>query len=466
VAPNVARMSEQKVQRAIRLYERMLEADESTAVEMRDALAAASRERGLLYGDRFISTILRPRFISEKTAKQAHLLGARFHYGLSRLMPVLARDRELLGDLGIHGALADLTMASPRSADTLWFNRLDGFVDRGVIRLVEFNVDSPGGAAFVEVLGDVMRKLPLFRAFSRQVPMVRRRSIPLMRRCAQQALAQRYGSVPKKPLLAIVDWSDVATTREFQIIADDFARHGMQTIVADPRELDIVRGRLCAAGRPLDLIVKRVLVTDLAQRPDDCRTLVRALRDDLVCCLNPLASQAVTTKNLLALFYEGRLDAWLTAGEREAWRRHLPWTVRVREGRVPTTIGRGRSRNTIDLMEHLAQHRDQLVLKPADAYGAEGIVLGWHCQQGEWDAHLQRVLRAGDYVAQERVAIPTERFPDADEGRLRYRIMHTEISPYTFYPRSTSECLARLSGSDFMNVKSGGGVVPTFIVRD
>jgi hypothetical protein len=68
-------------------------------------------------------------------------------------------------------------------------------------------------------------------------------------------------------------------------------------------------------------------------------------------------------------------------------------------------------------------------------------------------------------VVQERIAIPLEEYPDADEGSLRYRTMRTEISPYTFHPRTTAEVLARLSSNDLMNVKTGGGVVTTYVVR-
>ncbi len=64
-------------------------------------------------------------------------------------------------------------------------SNMDGFLDRGVVRLVEFNVDSPGGAAFVDGMADGFRELPIFRAFTRDFHVWRRPSVPAIRRATE-----------------------------------------------------------------------------------------------------------------------------------------------------------------------------------------------------------------------------------------------------------------------------------------
>ncbi|MBM3462017.1 MAG: hypothetical protein FJX76_07950 [Armatimonadetes bacterium] len=438
-----------RLKTAIERWNRLLEND-ALLRETRDQFMAGVRAHGLVYGDRVISTVLRPRFVGEATWKQAAEVGASFHRALARLQRLLRQDAGMLKALGIRGRLAELVGMPQRGADDLWFTRLDGFVDRGVLRLVEFNVDSPGGAAFVDAMARVFAGLEVFRRFTRDVGLSRRPSIPWIRRCVARLAPAR---------VAIIDWREVATRREFQLIAEDLRGHGFDTVIADPRDVEIKRGRAVVEGKPVDVVLKRVLVTDLEQRYDEVKTFLRAIREGLIYCLNPPACQAVTTKSLLALFHEGMLAAHLTRAQHEAWRRHVPWTARVREGRVPW---RGRS---VDLISLAVSRRERLVLKPSDAYGAEGIVLGWRCSQSEWENALCDALKS-EFVVQERVAIPLEEFPDADEGTLRLRPMHTELSPYTFHPQSTAECLSRLSASDFLNVKTGGGVVPTYVLRD
>ncbi|NDD29317.1 MAG: hypothetical protein EB084_13725 [Proteobacteria bacterium] len=441
------------VERAVSLWNQLLEAPH-VAEQTHEALMRGIDARGLRYGTRPISTFLRPRFISSEVWRQCERAGAWFHVSLARLMPLLAADRAILDDLGIHDGLADLVHACA-SPSPLSFLRLDGFMDDGVLRLVEFNADSPGGAAFVDGLDEVYRSLPIFQAFSRQVALRRRPSLPLIWRAVESAA--RFFRIAQ-PRVAIVDWREVATVNEFHIIAADLERHGIAATVCDPREIELRGDVVMAAGSPVDIVLKRVLVTDLAARPDDSAALVEALRRRLVVALNPVAVQAVTTKNLLALFWEGRFDRILSARARAVWKRHIPLTLRVRDGAFE------RDGRKEDIGPWILANRERLVLKPSDAWGADGVRLGWTCTDGEWSSALAEALRVGDHVVQERVAIPLERYPELDEGVLRHRDMRTEISPYTFSPRTSGEVLARLSANDLMNVKTGGGVVATYVV--
>jgi len=446
-------MPQRLARRAIAHWNQLLEED-GLALRTHDALMAAARERGLYYGDRPISTFLRPRFVEPDTWAQAARLGRSFHRGLQRVMHAIRDDPAMLAAAGIHGRLQELVRMPQRGADDLWFLRLDGFLDRHMVRLVEFNVDSPGGAAFVDGWADALQDTEIFRRFRRRFRLRRRPNLPTMRRCFTEALARHGGSS-----VAIVDWREVATVGEFEIIRDDLARHGVKAIVADPRDFRLKGGRAMVGDVAVDLVVKRVLVTDLAARGAETPVFLDAVRRGLVTCINPMACQAVTTKALLAMFGEGLLDHYLTPAMRALWRDHVPWTVRVRDGRVR------RGDRTVDLLRHAARNRERLVLKPSDAYGAEGIVLGWHCDDAAWSRALDGAL-GGDFVLQERVAIPSEDFPDAEDGSLRYRRMHVEISPYTYLDGVTCELLSRLSASDFLNVKAGGGVVATYLVVD
>ncbi len=444
------------VQRAITTWNRILEHGDN-ALQMRQELMEGVREHGLMYGSRPISTFLRPRFIDVTTWQQARRVGARIHVGLSRMMKSLACDPATLELLGIRDRLADIVRDSGAVDENLYFVRLDGFLEAGVLRFVEFNADSPGGAAFVDIFADVYAKLPVFREFASAVPLWRRPSIPMM--VAAVARAAR-GCGRQDPRVAVVDWAEVATVNEFHIIARELERNGFPTVVCDPREMEICGDRLTVRGLPVDILIKRVLVTDLATRHEDSAVLCEALRRRLVVSLNPPACQAVTPKSLFALFWEGRFDGVLGERARAVWERHLPLTMRVREAKVRY------KGDQIDVVSYVAANRERLVLKPADGWGADGVLLGWKATESQWREAVQKALLAGDHVAQERIAIPLEDFPDADEGALRYRTMRTEVSPYTFYPGTVCECLARLSTNDLMNVKTGGGVVTTYVVAD
>ena len=57
-----------------------------------------------------------------------------------------------------------------------------------------------------------------------------------------------WGGTPAPPTIAIVDWRDVPTWTEFEILRDAFVAAGVPTIVCDPRELVFERRHAHRAG--------------------------------------------------------------------------------------------------------------------------------------------------------------------------------------------------------------------------
>src|SRR5262249_35231265 len=95
-------------------------------------------------------------------------------------------------------------------------------------------------------------------------------------------------------------------------------------------------------------------------------------------------------------------------GERESIRRHVPWTALVRERRA------GHHGQEIDLVPYVRRHR--------------------------------------------------ELFPACVDGRVEMRDMLVDFAPYLFRGRLAG-FLTRLSATGLANVTSGGGQVPSFVVK-
>ena len=71
-------MAASTIRRAIARWNKILERDEAATVETRARLMQAVEQRGLKYGDRPISTFLRPRFVDAKLA-DADRITLRYH---------------------------------------------------------------------------------------------------------------------------------------------------------------------------------------------------------------------------------------------------------------------------------------------------------------------------------------------------------------------------------------------------
>ena len=160
----------------------------------------------------------------------------------------------------------------------------------------------------------------------------------------------------------------------------------------------------------------------------------------------------MTNEKYAHLFSENELKA-ITA--------HIPWT---RTFRAEKTINNG---ETIDLVEWTRANKSKLVLKPNDDYGGHGIYIGWISDEAEWNEAIKVALENGDYLVQERVKTSKEVFPMlfGNLGEVKMVEQLVDLDPLLFDGKVGS-AFTRLSSSELANVSSGGGMVPTFIIKE
>ena len=269
------------------------------------------------------------------------------------------------------------------------------------------------------------------------------------------------GGTARPPTMAIVDWRDVPTWTEFEILRDAFSAAGVPTIVCDPRELVFANGALSAQGTRIDLVYRRVLVNDILAKPLECRALVDACAARAVCMANSFRCKLAHKKAFFAVLTDPTHESLFSTSERTVIQAHIPWT-RVLDD-VETHKGDWRG----DLMALARAWREHLVLKPNDEYGGKGVNLGWEMTEGQWDSALESALEDpyGTWIVQERIPVRREVFPQFDAtGRITMTDMLVDLAPYLFRGRMGGY-LTRLSATGLANVTSGGGQVPAFVVE-
>ena len=136
--------------------------------------------------------------------------------------------------------------------------------------------------------------------------------------------------------MAIVDWREVPTWTEFEILRDAFEAAGVPTIVCDPRDLAFDSGALRVEGRRIDLLYRRVLVNDIVARRDECRALVDAYAAGVVCMANTLRCKIPHKKAFFAILTDERFDPIVAFGENAAEPHHEPGHRMLEEGDVVT----------------------------------------------------------------------------------------------------------------------------------
>ena len=372
-------------------------------------------------------------------------------------------DPEILAQFRLLDWEAELIEADPGFGSPSPTSRLDAFFDPGrrTLRFTEYNAETPAGGAYNDVLSETFFGLPVTRGFIRGWdvrPLPARHGVlhALLDAWRQWSAARGRTGLPR---IAILDWAEVPTRNEFVLFQDYFRRQGLECEIVDPRHAEYAGGRLTIGGHPVDLIYKRVLLSELVERGGVDHPVLRAFRDGQVCMVNPPACKILHKKSSLAVLSDERNARFFADDELEAIRQHIPWTRVVEERR--TTHGGAE----IDLVEWSARNREQLVLKPHDEYGGKGIVLGWEVTDAEWSDALKLALRE-PYIVQQRIELPSEPYPSLVDGKVVIADRMVDTAPYATYGAYIDGCLSRLSTAALLNVTAGGGSqTPTFVVE-
>jgi hypothetical protein len=378
-----------------------------------------------------------------------------------RVVRAARESAAVFGQLGLDEAETRLVRIDPGYPTSSTASRLDAFLLPDSLHFAEYNAESPAGLAYTQRLCELFDALPIMERF-REGRRVRFNPTIAPMLDALMASYREWGGTAVPPTIAIVDWRDVPTWTEFEILRDAFVALGVPTLVCDPRELSFDGASLAAEGRRIDLVYRRVLINDIVARPDDCAALVKAYEARAACVANTFQCKLAHKKAFFAVLTDDRNTRLFSDRERAAIRAHVPWTRLLGDWE---TVKNGRRSALLRVAE---DERQTFVLKPNDEYGGTGVKLGWEMSAADWRAALDAALKdpPGTWVIQERIAVRREVFPQFDDaGKVTMRDMLVDFAPYLFRGRMTGY-LTRLSATGLANVTSGGGQVPAFVVSD
>jgi hypothetical protein len=422
-------------------------------------LASKMRERKLTFGDRIHCPVLRPFFLDERDEARVRAVAETIAGLGERVVQAALESKDLLAQLGLRPEEERLARIDPGYATASTSSRLDAFLLPDSLEFAEYNAESPAGLGYSQTLSELFSDLAVMSRFRETYSV---RSYPLMESILTALLAsyRDWGGTSAAPQIAIVDWREVPTWTEFEILQARFEKLGVPTLICDPRDLEFDGQQLTAHGKKIEFVYRRVLINDIIARPAECAALMRAYESRAVCVANTMRCKIPHKKAFFAVLTDERNRDLFSIDEREIIRRHIPWTRLVSEGRTT------RAGESIDLLAHVRQNRENFVLKPNDEYGGAGVMLGWEMDAAAWEAALARAAAdpPGTWVVQERIAVRREIYPYVEAGNVVMKDMLVDLAPYLFRGK-LSGFLTRLSSTGLANVTSGGGQIPAFAVK-
>lgn len=443
---------------AVNAYHDLLTPD--VAADTHEQLVRELTTRGLVFGGRPLCTVLRPRLIPMEQYRALQRRILPLMRAFARAYERAVADPAFRGKFGLADWEEALITDALRYGHPSPTSRLDFFWDPqgGSLGLTEYNAETPAGAAYSDALSDAFLDTAAMRMFARSHEIFPVATTSGVIGTLLKAWHEFSGS-RSAPSVAILDWDDVPTITEFELYRHRFNALGLPCVIDSPHRCEYRGGTLYAGGRAVNLVYKRVLLSELVEQCGLQSPVIRAVREGAVCLVNGFHSKILHKKASLAVLSDEANAGLFSDSEVIAIRECIPWTRVVAEG--PTT----RDGRVVDMIPLLMRKRDRFVLKPNDEYGGKGITLGWTVDDATWEAALRDALRT-PYIVQEKVVIPREPYPSWIDGRLEIFDRKYDTAPFVSHGDYMEGMLTRLATDDLLNVTAGGGsTVPMFIAE-
>lgn len=447
----------EKLEKKIRRLEAEIISNHRDDHRLFEKLTAASRRYGILESGRPFCPFLRPHFFSrekyDEISRAAEGLAAAFE----TMTRAALKNPEMLAELGLTETEERLARIDPGYRGVCNSSRLDAFLCGGDFKFLEYNAETPAGIIDQMQIEKVLEMIPEVRRFLAENPHWR----PAPEKKLLAALLADYrefGGSREKPNIAIVDWKNVATVSEFEVLREYFESVGHRTQIVSPFELEYDGEYLRTGDFRIDIFYKRILIHEYLEKFDEQSPLIRAYLDGNIFMANSFRTKIPHKKASLAVIGDPRYRDLFTAEQNELIDKHIPWTRRVRDR---TERYRG---DRIELLELLRRRREDFLLKPNDDYGGQGITFGWESTPAEWERALERA-RHEPFVVQERVAVEKVSIPSYSEKKLSVEELLIDFDPFLFRGRVEGG-LVRLSSSSLVNVAQGGGETALIVLEN
>jgi uncharacterized circularly permuted ATP-grasp superfamily protein len=213
----------------------------------------------------------------------------------------------------------------------------------------------------------------------------------------------------EKPNVAIVDFKESGTPYEFEEFKKAYINKGFKAVVADPRELKYIDGKLYFKDIKIDLIYRRIVTKEFVDRIDEIEDLVNAYKDGSVCMIGSLKSQIMHNKIIFKVLHEKETLQFLTEEERNFIKKHIPYTEEF---------------NGEDIYKEVLKNKDKYILKPKDLYASKGVYAGKNFSSEDWKRIADESL-GKEYICQEFCEPFTREFVNFEDGKLKVSKLKT-----------------------------------------
>lgn len=417
-----------------------------------DAMVLYMKGSTAIHHGEYVRSCYMPKLFTESqfAALKADM---RVLYGIfARVIEAWYADPDYRALFRFDPAAEDLILHADRSVSMLPMARIDFFYNdlTGAYTFCEFNTDGSSAMNEDRELHNAQRLSEGYRTFTANHNTRRCELFDSWVATVVRLWRRRRGESAPLPAVAIVDYLECGTVNEFEIFRSRFEAAGLPAEVCDVRDLQF-DGRVLTgpAGRPIDVIYRRAVTSDVLNHLDDSRAMIDAARAGAVLLLGDFHTQIVHNKEIFRVLHLPETAALLTAQQRQYIADHVPYTVEY----------------TPDLAAEVIAHKDDWILKPADSYGSRGVHAGVESTPEEWRAIVESTPAEGMLLQAFHMPYVSENYGLDAAGRFGRHRYYNLTGLYT-YDGEPQGVYSRVSLTPIISSQYSEKTLPTLIVQD
>lgn len=343
-------------------------------------------------------------------------------------------------DLILHDPLYDIP--APMARFDIFYNRPYDF------KFCEFNTDGSSAMNEDKILGQLLLETKAFKEMEKSYNIS---MFELFDSWVEKSL-EIYKEVrgeSRKVNVAIVDFVDKGTSKEFEKFKEVYEKHGVNCIIADPRKLVFRDGSLYFDDYKIDLVYRRMVMRDLLEEYDNIGDFLKGYFADAFVMVGSFRSQLVHSKLIFKILRDRMTKEILSDEENAFIERHIPKTEMF-ENESDFTL--------------LKENKDKFILKPNEGYASLGVYAGRAYSKEKWKKILKETYRKS-YIYQEYVDMEKTEFVVFDEDGKKSIQKFSSVIGLFIYKEAFQGIYTRIGNKEIISGSSTYYTAPNFLLE-
>lgn len=445
----------------IKIFNKYIDENQDAAISSFKEIRRITLEEDMLKINNSIPIFPRPGLIDSKTINEI----GKDSEEILKIITSLP-ERIFAGDLSSfcsYLGFSDLqyNLISKTFGDNIGLmSRADLFFEKDfTYKFLEFNVDSSVGGLEIAAVNKVMENIDFYKEWIKKYDF--QYDDPLLNFVNMiKEIVQKKGIEHKDFTIAVIDWHTYMDGYmwSLNLIKQYLLEANFRVVVCNQKDVKNINGALYHEGEKIDLVYRVFLGDDALENPEELIPILTAYEQEKVILINGVHTEIYSNKVIFALLSDPQYEKYYTKEEQILINKCIPMT-RILNDEI--TILNGES---INLIEYITENKNNLVIKPAQGYGGENVLLGWNMPVKEWKESIIKITNSKDkYIVQEKVNPVIEQMPllQGDNLVVEDSIMNWGI--YVFDGKYSGAMIRGLSSDEHGVINAAKGASMTCV---